>query len=400
MTAVDSRPPDRPAIAPDAPASVLPRRRLDKVVAVLFVVILVVPGIALAAGVRSENLEARQLARLPRVDAGAPLDAAFYAALDRVFVDHFPFRTSAVELHALLDYGLLGASTTPDVIVGAGDWLFFRGEIRPTCSLDAVGFLAMVDALAASATAGGRSFRLAIAPDKHAINPERLGPAAHLGPPCTDGLRAAVRAGFAARPETTVDLWTPLEAAHRADPAAELHWHQDSHWTPAGSILAIQALIEAEAPGVWNRADVAVRGTLDRATELSRLIGLPKTEPVPDVVVRRDQKLERTVVTTAGGSGEASDATDNGRQIIRYRATGAAPTAPGTTLFVYDSFFGLYIPEIAPWFADSIWVHVSDLSGDPTLVDRLPAYDHVVWEVVEREAYHKAYANLLAPLVR
>jgi hypothetical protein len=72
---------------------------------------------------------------------------------------------------------------------------------------------------------------------------------------------------------------------------------------------------------------------------------------------------------------------------------------PGTTLIVYDSFFGNFVPLVAPWFERSVWVHVSDVSARRVNPEALPPFDRLLVETVEREAYHRDLDVLLRPLV-
>ncbi len=382
---------------PDAAA---PRSSVaNRLVVLAFMAVLVAPVVAMGLGLRPENLEARPLATRPRIEPGALLDPAFYASVDRFLNDWFPFRTIAVEFRAIFEYGVARTSPNPDVLIGADDWLFYVGEIDPECDFGATELLATIDALASRASDRGLDLRYVITPDKHAIYPDRIGPAARLGPPCTDDERAEVRSGFAERPGSTVDLWAPIEQLRVDNPNALLYWHQDSHWTPIGATPAIRALVDAAGPGIWDESAVRVDGVLDRATELSRLIGLPRTEPVPRVVVERAKTLERTVVVRPSAIGAGTEPEPGERVVFRYRGVGPDAVIPGTTVFVYDSFFGLYVSMIAPWFEDTIWVHVSDLAAHPELVDAIPSIDRLIVQAVEREAYDRPYATLLEPFL-
>jgi hypothetical protein len=394
---------DRPEIVhpTEAPG---PARRpwqspLDRLVVLVFVATLVVPAVAMAVGARPENLEARTLAAMPSVAPEALLDPAFYAAIDRFLADQFPLKAVAVQLHAALDYGVSGGSSNPDVLIGADDWLFFRGEVQPDCRFGAAELLATIDQVAAAGARLGIQVRFAITPDKHSIFPDKLGPAARLGTPCSDLHRDAVREGIAARPATAVDLWGPVLGLREARPDELVYWHQDSHWTPIGASPAIRALVEADAPGTWDESDIRIDGTLDRSAELARLIGLPRVEPAPRIVVERDNDLARTVLARPAGTGEGADGGPGERVVARYQSTGPDTVVPGTTLFVYDSFFGIYIQTIAPWYEDSIWVHVTDLRTNPEMVADFPAIDRVIFQVAEREAYRRPYVPILRPLL-
>jgi SGNH hydrolase-like domain, acetyltransferase AlgX len=368
-----------------------PMSRLERAAAGVFVVALLVPGVALIAGVRPVQLENATPAAMPSLSIDALADTETYAQVDRALVDAFPGRDRAVRAYAALDYQLLGGSTNPDVVVGHDDWLFFTGELRPTCGASADGLLAQVDEVEAMARARGLDTRFVIAPDKHSVYPERVASGDTIPPACTDDQRAAMRAGMAARPGSTVDLWAPLLAARDAatDP---VYYAQDSHWTPAGALPAVRALVDSFDPGVWDPSEVTDAPARPFPMELARLLGIPRNGYAPGYHVRPSMEVTRSTIATDVDLTEAADITD-------YTVTGDRPVIPGTTLFVYDSFFNIDRLLIVPWFERSIWVHVGDLRSHPELIDDLPEIDRVVVERVERDAYDLDLISLLEPVL-
>ena len=89
----------------------------------------------------------------------------------------------------------------------------------------------------------------------------------------------------------------------------------------------------------------------------------------------------------------------NAPAIPRFRVPAGVRAVEGRTLVVYDSYFGNEIARVRPWFRDSTWVHIGDLSRHPELADDLPAFDRVVVERVERFAYNYDPSELLAPVI-
>ncbi len=366
---------------------------LDRVVAIGFVVALLLPGVALLAGVRPTDLEGRPATALPPLDVAALGDPDTFATIDRYVVDRFPGRNEAIGVHAAIDYGLLGGSTTPDVIVGRDGWLFTRTELEPVCRFAASDVLAALDRVAVPLEDAGVGVRLIVPPDKHAIYRERVLPDSGLGRACSDARRADLRRGMAARPTTAVELWSRLDDAHAADPAVPYYFAQDTHWTPLGALVATRALVESLAPGVWDDAEVPIDGFAAYDTDLSRLIGLPAKERVPRLVIRPGVAVERSAVPTDVDL-------ESARDIGRYTVEPSAAAVEGRTLIVYDSFFRTNEGRIAPWFRDSVWVHADDLRRHPELVADLPwPFDRVVVERVERGVYDLDLDALLAPVI-
>jgi hypothetical protein len=365
---------------------------LDRVVSVGFVVALIVPGIALAAGIRPMALEGRPRATLPPLDATSLGESSTYAAIDRWLADRFPGRNEAVGAHAAIVYGVLGGSTTPNVVVGRDGWLFTRTELEPVCDFTAEQVLEALDRTAARLAERGMDLRLIVPPDKHTIYPEQVVPGSGLGEACSDERRAAMQAGMAARPDHAIELWTMVAARRAADPATPLYFRQDTHWTPLGAVIATRSLVESLARGVWDDAQMPIEGFANHDTDLSRLIGLPRKERVPRLVVRPGVEVERTTVSTGVDLKSARD-------IGHYVVDRTAKAVEGRTLIVYDSYFRTNERRIAPWFRDSVWVHADDLKRSPELVADLPEFDLVVVERVERSVYDIDLEALLAPVI-
>ncbi len=372
----------------------------DRIVVLLFMAALVVQGILLGLGMKPENIENRVLAPVPVGRANKVLDPLFYASLDRFLGDNFPLRTAAVTVRALIDYRLLGGSTNPDVLVGRDGWLFPADEFEPACRMSAAAILRSLDQVAAAFAATGRPLRFVIPPDKRAIYPDMAAPGLPYPSACTETERQQLRAGFAARPAIATDLWAPVlaerasvdEPANAAGPAGPIYWRSDTHWNDIGALAAIGAIVEAEAPGVWDTDDIRIDGVSPRVGDLSRLIGLPDIELAPRVVIDRGGVLSRHDL-------DAGIVTTPGRELVQYRLAGGGPTVPGRTLIVYDSAFGVHADLIAPWFADSVWLHVNELIEHPRIVAALPPFDRILVERVERLAYSRDLATTLAPLL-
>ncbi len=366
--------------------------RADRIVIVAFTAALVLPAVAFLAGMRPVDIEGRPAATFPTLDAAALGEPSTYEGIDRYLADRFPVRNEAIGAHAAIDYGLLGGSTTPAVIVGRDGWLFTGTELEPVCRFTPEEILAALDHVAAGLRATGIDVRLIVPPDKHTIYPEKVRPESGLGDACSDVRRPALEAGMAARPDTAIELWTPIAAAHAAEPDLPLYFAQDTHWTPLGALIATRGLVQSLASDVWDDAEMPIEGFANYETDLSRLIGLPTKERVPRLVIRPGVTVERTAV-------ETSVDLQSARDIGWYRVGSGPHAVEGRTLIVHDSFFRTNEARIAPWFRESVWVHADDLVRSPELVADLPAFDRVVIERVERSVYDLDLAGLLASLI-
>jgi alginate O-acetyltransferase complex protein AlgJ len=371
--------------------SALPTSRWDRLVALVFVAVLAAPGLALLAGVRPPELENRAEVALPTIDARALAEPGTYQAIDDYVERNLPGRDVAVSAYATLDYDLLRGSSHPDVVLGRDDWLFFIGELMPTCEVTPGQLIRALDAVAMQAEAANVEFRFAIAPDKHAVYPDRLPPDLPIPQPCTDAARDEVRAAMAARPEIAVDMWTVV-LAERERSELPLYFSQDSHWTPAGALPALAALVESLAPGVWDPAEITIDGRTRYPMELARLMGKPRDAILPKYIVRPSVAVQESVLPTAIDLG-------NARDIEIFESSGTSRVVPGTTLMVYDSFLNINQRRIAPWFERTVWVHAGDLRDHPEVADVLPPLDTIVLVRVERGAYDTDPEVLLRPIL-
>ncbi len=388
-------------VVADEPATRLPSsapsrswRALDRLAVAAAVLSLLVPGALFAIGRRPALIDNRQLLEPPPVTASRLFDTSFYAALDAYLADNVPLRATAVRLRSTIDAGILGGNGDPDVIRGKGGWLFSRTELAPDCRVTADQAGAAFGRLAAAFEAAGQDFHVVIIPDKHAIYPDHLDTGNGLPAPCTDERRDAMRAWIAQHPDVAIDGWEPLLAARAAESGRPgLYYAQDTHWTPTGAVPVIERLVKALDPSIWEQRDVVQSGRLARRVDLARELGLPRTEVVPRLRVRADVKLERTTIPVSVPLAHASS-------IYRFTpAPSEHPTIPGRTAIVYDSFFGTMQPLVAPFFEESVWIHVGDLEDHPSLASELGPFDRVVFERVERGLYSQDNDQILMPMV-
>jgi hypothetical protein len=291
-------------------------------------------------------------------------------------------------------YWRLGATGNPEVVRGVDGWSFTREEIVPTCSLSAAEVATDLDAIETRLAGAGQAFRFIVAPDKHAIYPDKLDPGMPYGEACTDVQREAMQAELARRPENTIDGWAALAAERTtADSDGGLFYTEDSHWTPAGARPAIRELMRSLGDDLWDEDDFGPVHMRRLRMELARQSGRTAYASVPERMPRPSVTIEREALDLPVDVG-------NARAVYRFTATGDRPLVAGRTVIVYDSFFGIYMHAIAPYFEESVWIHHGDLRLHPELADLTGPFDLVILERVERGLYTTHIEDLLAPLVR
>jgi len=372
---------------PSENAPTIGDRRRDLIAVMWFLGLLALPLVAFGAGIRAESRENRPPAQMPKLSLADASDPGFFAAIDRYLADQFPFRNEAAAINAAAIYHVFRTSPNADVVVGEGDWLFSRSELEPQCEQDAAEMLDAIDRLAEAFSSASIDIRFVIVPDKQSIYADRRPDGFH---PCSDALRQPIRDGMADR-STTTDLWTSLEDARRASDAP-VFWLRDTHWSPDGGLAGIRRMIQDLDPSVWDEAAITRGGLAERMSDLANLMGLPTTERLPAVRVESANRITQELLPT-------NVVTTPGRELRQFIVTGPAPLINGTTLIIHDSAFGVQAGLISPWFETSVWLHINELVEHPQIVDDLPAFDHVIFERVERFAYGRSLLDTLVPIL-
>ncbi|HTK44249.1 MAG TPA: hypothetical protein VL749_02705 [Patescibacteria group bacterium] len=368
-----------------------PWRTLDRLVVAAFALALVVPGIMLALRVHVAQIENRPPRPFPALTINGLADTSWPAGVDGFLTDHLAPRPYAIRIRGEL-YWLSGGTGNPTVIRGLDNWLFIRDELQPACRFTAAQQGAALERAVAAFGRQGVEFRFLLIPDKHTIYPDKLKPDNPFVPTCADTQRADLDAAIAPVGGQAIDATTALEAARATPGTGDLYYSQDSHWTPVGASVAIGALARSLGADLWAPEDVVLRGMKRRVMDTAGLIGLRRVSSTPRVVIRPDVEQHRADVPVPV-------AVNNARAVFRITCTGSKPLLPGRTLVIYDSFFGIDTTLVAPYFADTTWVHVGDMLNHPELIRLLGPFDRVIVERVARGFYSTGLDTLLAPLL-
>jgi len=365
-------------------------RTFDRLVVAVFALALVVPGIMLALRVHVARIENRAPRPFPTLTIKGLADTSWPAGVDGFLTDHLAPRPYAIRIRGEI-YWLSGGTGNPNVIRGLDNWLFIRDELQPTCRFTAAEQAAALERAVAAFAQQGVEFRLLLIPDKHTIYPDKLKPDNQFVPTCADAQRADLDAAIARVGGQAIDATSALAAARATPGTGELYYSQDSHWTPVGASVAVGALARSLGADLWAPEDVVLRGTKRRVMDTPSLLGLRHVEVTPRVLIRPGIEQHRADVPVPVE-------VNNARAVFRITCTGSEPLLPGRTLVIYDSFFGIDTTLVAPYFADSTWVHVGDMLNHPELVRLLGPFDRVIVERVAREFYATGLDTLLAPL--
>jgi hypothetical protein len=365
-------------------------RRFDRLVVAVTLLGLCLPWALLVGGLRPKPIENRPLVPFPQLTGTGLLDASSMRAIDAFLADNIALRSYAVRIRGEV-IALSGGTGNPQVLRGRDGWLFTRAEFEPTCRYPVATVTGALVAAKTAFAAAGRTFRFVAVPDKHTIYPDELPPANPFPPPCTELQRGTVRAAFARLGPVAVDGWSALAAARATDPGELLYYRADTHWTQIGALAVIKSLVLSLDAALWSDADVTIEGTTNRSVDLAIQVGVRRVETVPRVVIRPGTVTRTDVAVPVE--------IHNARAVFTTTASGR-PTLPGRTLIIYDSFFGIDVQLVSPFFANATWIHVGDLQNHPELARLLGPFDTIVLERVERGLYGVDLAVLLEPLER
>jgi hypothetical protein len=346
-----------------------------------------------AVGVTARPFENRPMATFPKLSEG-------WDALDqgkRFFVDRMPLREQAVHADAWISTNVFdtapgagragtahagplpakqpapakpaaAAAPAPQgdkALAGKQGWLYLEGETNRACYpfIPWPQAVARWERFASIIRRGGRRVVVVIPADKSSIYPEYLPDTYAMAACAPGGHRVAWRAIEGARDPAILGLRRTLLDARRPPPE-EAYYRKDTHWNTKGGVLGVQALLEHIGGDVRVQPEEIVKSRAEYTGDLTNLSGSPESDTSPNWTIRRGEH---------------------------------APTLPGRTLFVYDSFGTAMLDALrayAPRMAELQWF----ATPAADLVAAIRQADTVILETVEREVNFRASdSGLLTP---
>ncbi len=260
----------------------------------------------------------------------------------------------------------LGTSSEVQVILGRGDWLFFRETlndytgVQPLTDAEIDRLALTLDTVDAGLRAQGSCLILAVVPNKASVYPEYMNPSYPRSDAPGNAARLAARTRVARVPITDV------LAAH-ADEG--LYFHQDTHWNALGARRAARAILETLAAETG--ADIPLpdpaapyETRVDWRSDLIRLL-----EPYTDACEGQQYFADRLPFAYSGRYRAPEDLT--------IRTTGGA--APLRLLVLRDSFTNQLLEDLSGAVED-----VTYLRAMPLPLREAAGTDAVLLEIVER----------------
>jgi hypothetical protein len=286
--------------------------------------------------------------------------------------DAFPGRSALIGAGNTLlwQLGLLRSSR---VIEGPEGWLFLGDFQQQTITKSrglstlapeqATHWAERYEVVRAGVGEYGAELRLVLVPDKQTVYPQQLPAWAQPGPgerpTMTDQIVAALRRRGA---KDVLDLRPVLRAAASRQ---QVYWRTDSHWNPAGALVAAEHVLP------WLRPDhpAAVRALLERCRvadagerktgDLGRILGVGAfpTEPW-------------TLVQVAEARAESSAPWRTVWGLEQPFRTFAGGGLPGKLLVLGDSFLDTWWSVLAELSRETVYFHHQSLQVSRGLLER------------------------------
>jgi hypothetical protein len=298
------------------------RRTTHYVLIVAFIAAIWMPMAGMFSGVapRPSQSENRAMAPFPKFGLRWNALRMFFFELKPYLKDNFGFRPVLIHAYHVLKTGLLGVSSSPQVVLGKEGWLFYAGEQTIECyrcvkpytgdQLDRMQHLLEEerDWLARR----GIRYLVVIVPNNPALYPENLPDwATRVGPESRlDQLMRRMDA------ESTVKILDLRPALLEAKQRRRVSCRTDTHWNDYGAFIGYQAIMEKVSAWFPNARplrledfDVATRtrdgGDLARMIEAQHQRGEESIELAPHAPRQAVLRVAQTAGRVKGQLGLA-----------------------------------------------------------------------------------------------
>lgn len=330
------------------------------------------------------SAEKRILAPRP----GAPEDLEslkrFPEAFEAYYNDHFGFRNRLIYLNNFVLWKVFGDSVSNRVIVGKGNWLFYKGRqviayhrgLNPFTREELEAWRRVYEERRDWLKERGIEYAVFFAANKHSVYPEHLPDSVR---PVSEVRRLdQLLAYMAERSDVRlIDVRPALLAAKGEERL--YHW-TDSHWNDVGAFHAYQAVMERLGPAYRPipRSAFAFRTEETRGRDLALLLGLQ--DVIHEVVLKLKPVEPRPLRRVR--EGVLPSIQEWKAETLKPFATVQRDESLPRAVFFRDSFFTMMVPFFAPHFSRSVYYWQYDF--DPAVIEHEQP-DIVIDEILERE---------------
>jgi hypothetical protein len=238
--------------------------------------LLLVPAIAWVAGARQPLLEDRSKEPFPAVNTASLQQPSTFAQFDTAFLDRFPARDKALQLHADIALDLFRDSTSPDVALGHNGYLYYLRELSPCTDYAPTGDPGdAVDVLSRELIATGRRPVVVLPRAKVFVHDADIPALDDSNKRCDARLEEGIEQRLATTPGGLA-MFAQQRALEQAGKATFLK--TDTHWNWRGRELFARDVLNRIRPGLADEVGLQVGAPYGRDTDLTAMLGRPRTE--------------------------------------------------------------------------------------------------------------------------
>jgi alginate O-acetyltransferase complex protein AlgJ len=338
-------------------------RTRDRLLIVVFLFIVLLPGIGLMFGIgqddgRGEN---RTLAPPPVVRADWATLKVLPNTFSRYFEDHFAFRALLVRTQAAIRLNVLHGSPSPDVITGSDGWQYFATDggiddyavtslLTPAELED---WRQMLQNTQDWLAAHGIRYVFVLTPDKHQIYPEYLPASIHR---LHDETRSDQLVEYL-RAHSTVNVLDLRPALRDAKRYERVYHRTDTHWNALGAFVGYQQILTAVGLRPKERSQFEERDLVTPGLDLAGMLALGRWMHEDNLMlIPRTPRLARVTEPARFDPGF-----NEGRVVTEI------PDRTLPRLLVFrDSYFNALIPFVSEHFSRAVYMWQYEI--EPNLI--------------------------------
>ena len=341
------------------------------------------PACAFVTGSRELPVTNRALSTSRGIDDGWNM----VRVIGDAFNDRLPLRTGALKFDSFIDRTVFreqpafGGGATPEVLEGSDGFLFLAGAFDVACNPHGTpqSVSSNLKRFADIIIKSGRKIVVTVAPDKSSVETAKL-PANN---PKADCWKTHTNQLWSALGDAQIPGYIDLRSVFREriiKTRSSLYLRQDSHWNREGSLVALQKVVSAFQPGVWDQSEIKYNGTTEYGGDLEAMRGGTKTDEAPDFGVNRPQI---SVVKSQYDAGYTP-----GYRRLSEMSGPSGSLVSGKSLLFFDSFGMAAIEQIVPYFEKLETMHFSNFLID-IWIDLIMKADNVWLLSVERSLEYR-----------
>lgn len=341
------------------------KKKLYIIYIVLILGILVVPFAGMSFWATDRTTENRELSELPAFTKDGKPNIEYLEDMGTYFEDHLAFRLQMLTANACIWGTLTRSSTTDQVVVGKGDWLYFGGTINDYTGKNLLSDRELYDIvhnlvlLRDYVEQNGSQFLLMVAPNKNTLYNDNM-PYYYKKADISNLERLQVlleKEGI-----EYIDL---VQVFHNEEDV--LYFQRDTHWNNEGAVLVYNAVMSELVKEHETYLNVPVQKIKDHIGDIDEILYPLAAKAEEDVYYDKEWQYEYV-----------NEVSDNMNPWIETQN----PQKQGSLLMYRDSFG----ESLLPFFADEYGkTYFSRLV--PYNMENLAQYhpDTVIVERVERQ---------------